>query len=165
MTFDEFSAEVCERLRADMQSIRDPEGDIHPAAFHYFEGEFVRRFKIPRGWFSSNANKEVMARTFEHVNKLMRPRYFAWESTTYVAESDLVERERAVNPDKLVRDMPGRKEVVSLLTLSRDEARYYEAEITRDGRNPPVYGEWAHHEDAIDFKGRVLDPIMRSMHA
>src|SRR3954468_9537296 len=88
MTLDEFVAEVCERLRADMQSIRDPEGDIHPALFYHFEGETLRRFKIPLNWFDSDQSRDVMTRAIAAATTLTRPRMIALEVTAYVLTAE-----------------------------------------------------------------------------
>jgi hypothetical protein len=166
MTLDEFVAEVCERLRADMQSIRSPDGDIHPALFHYFEGEALRRFKIPRSWFDSDQSKDVMTRAIAAATTLSRPRMIAFEATTYVLTAEVgtkIERvDRDGRPTSRIKDVPGRTEEVSVVAFSKAEIRFARSEITRDGRNPPTYGEW----EIItpdEIQGAMYEPLRRSM--
>lgn len=157
MTLDEFTAEVCERLRADMQSIRNPEGDIHPALFYSFDGESIRRFKIPRDWFANRNTKDVMAHAIEQATTLARPAMIAFESTAWIIERPTRDDE-GIPPS----EHPDRKEIVHVIALDRTEHVYAASEISRDGRNPPSFGDFdILHPDAIE--GALWEPLQRGM--
>jgi hypothetical protein len=163
MTLDEFVAEVCERLRADMQSIRDPEGDVHPALFYSFDGESIRRFKIPTSWFDGRAAKKVMAKAIEQATTMSRPRMIGFESTAWTIEVSEAERvDAAGQPTTSIKDVPGRREVVQVIALDRTEHRYASSEVTRDGRNPPTYGEWEIITPDT-MEGALWEPLRRGM--
>lgn len=170
MTFEEFVAEVKERLRADMQSIRHPEGDIHPALFHYFEGESLRRMKIPRSAFSSRQSKDVLVASIAEVSRLMRPVYIGFETTVWIATYDTSglskEDREAISrnemPESFTRPSkaPGRVEAVQLLAFAADDSQASNAFITRDGRNPPVFADWT----PMEFTGGlIVEPLQKSM--
>lgn len=167
MTFDDFIAEVLERLRADMGAIRDPEGDVHPALFHYFEGEMIRRFKIPKGWFASDQTKDAMTRAIATANLVARPRMIAFEVTTYMltvpaGEPEPERLDKDGRPTKWIKDVPGRTEELSVVAFSRSEIRFATSRITRDGRNPPVYGEWKVFTPN-ETQGAIYERLQRSM--
>jgi hypothetical protein len=159
VTLDEFVAEVCERLRADMQSIRHPEGDIHPALFYSFDGESIRRFKIPRSWFETRGSKDVMAHAIEQATTLARPRMIAFESTAWIVHGDVAD---GIDRDIRPSEHPDRKEIVHVIALDRAEHIYAAAEIERDGRNPPSFGAF----DVIradHIEGALWEPLQRGM--
>jgi hypothetical protein len=167
VTLDEFVAEVCERLRADMQSIRDPEGDVHPALFHWFEGEALRRMKIPRPWFDSDQTKDAMTRAIAAATVMSRPRMIAFATTTYMlvvpADKPIPPRlDKDGQPTARIKDVPGRTEELTVVAFSWDEVRFASALITRDGRNPPTFGEWVAFTPD-EAKGAIYEPLMRSM--
>jgi hypothetical protein len=158
VTLDEFVAEVCERLRADMQSLRDPEGDIHPALFYSFDAESINRFKIPRTWFESRQTKDVMAKAIEGATLMARPQMIAFETTAWVIDGDAHD----ALPDVAPSEHPKRREMVNVLALSRTEHCYAACAISRDGRNPPSYGSFdvLHPERA---EGAIFEPLQRGM--
>lgn len=167
VTLDEFVAEVLERLRADMSAIRNPGGDVHPALFHYFEGESIRRMKIPKRWFDDDRSKDAMTRAIAAANTTMRPHLFAFEVTTYMLSlsPEEVRRPRVDKdgqPTKWIKDVPGSYETLSVIAFSRAEIRFADARITRDGRNPPVYGEWEIFTPD-EMQGAIYEPLQRSM--
>lgn len=166
MNLDEFTTEVRERLRADMQAIRHPEGDIHPALFYVFETA-INRFKIPKTWFSSRSSKDAMARAIGQATKIARPRMIGWTTTSYVLEvpKENIDEYREERKTTQIKDMPGNREVVVLVTLDREGYRYLECEITRDGINPPSYGGWTVYEDIDELQGYVLEPIVEAQGA
>lgn len=47
MTLDEFVADVLESVRAEMQCVRGPDGDVQPAVYRLRADGSVRRFKLP----------------------------------------------------------------------------------------------------------------------
>lgn len=159
MTLDEFTAEVCERLRADMQSIRDPEGDIHPALFYSFDGKTIRRFKIPLNWFETGETKQVMARAIASATTLTRPRMIAFESTAWMVERRHTEAPITAPPS----EHPDRREIVHVVVLDRTDFRYRSAPIERDGRNPPTYGDWNPLDDLTGMSGTIWDQLRRGM--
>lgn len=167
MTLDEFVAEVCERLSADMAAIRSPDGDVHPALFHYFEGEFIRRFKIPKRWFDSDQTKDAMTRAIATANLVARPRMIAFEVTTYMLsvpreEVQAPRLDKDGQPTKWIKDVPGSWEDLSVVAFSRSEVRFASSRITRDDRNPPVYGEWEIFTPD-ETQGLIYERLQRSM--
>jgi hypothetical protein len=96
----------------------------------------------------------------------MRPQMIAFESTTYVLnvaaeDIDRVQAEREANP-RPIAEIPGRLEMVSVMALSRTDHCYASCEITRDGRNPPSFGEF----DIIRpdrSEGAIWEPLQRGM--
>jgi hypothetical protein len=164
VTFDEFVAEVCERLRADMQSIRHPDGDIHPALFYSFDGESIRRFKIPRSWFETRETKDVMAYAIEQATTMVRPQMIAFETTAYMLsvppeDIDRVNRERGNRP---ISEMPGRMEIVQVIAISHSDQCVASSEIARDGRNPPTFAPFeVRRPDRME--GALWEPLQRGM--
>lgn len=170
MTLEEFVAEVRERLSADMNAIRNPEGDLHPALFHYFEGERIRRMKLPKDGFADDASKRRMVTSIVMGTRVMRPTFIAFVSPAYKSEIDLRDYtpeelaliERNLRPDRMLppSEDPNRVEVLQVIAFARDNAVAWLSETTRDGKNPPAFGPWKQEPYG---GGAVVEPLQKAM--
>ena len=171
MTFNEFSAEVRERLRADMQMLRDPAGDVRPSLFIGRRG-YVQRERIPESMFASRRTKDSLTAGVAAMVLLRRITLLGWAVTTYQRSLHLPDytpeqqaqlRHGLGHPDGLMpSEAPDRIEALMLVVFSPDRAGSWIAPISRDGRNPPQYGEWE-DEQPDEISGPVFDPIQAAM--
>jgi hypothetical protein len=174
MTFDEFAAEVLRRVRAEMPTLTGPEDDIEPALFHYFEGGALRKMDLPQAWFSDRESKNRGIASIAAATRAMNPDFIAIEVTAYYAEYDFStltaeERRRAtedlVQPARLPMPSkaPHRRECVQVIALDHSKSEGWFSFIERDGRRPPVYGEWEPMGMVPD--GAIVRPLQQAMQA
>jgi hypothetical protein len=175
--FAAFSREVRERLRADMQSVRNPDGDVQPALYHYFAGSALKRIRLPWRAFDPE-RKFALADAIANATTLTQPDMIAFETTAWAvtvkARSD--EERKQAQRGRVPVDIPtpsqhpDRIEGVQLLIFSVTEAEAWWSDITRDGRNPPSFGDWRSPipeatpaEMGHEMTGRMLEPIRKAM--
>lgn len=169
MTLDEFTAEVFERVSAERQLIRHPEGDVHPALFLQAAGSLVRQ-TIPRSWFDSRGRKDRLTSLIATAVLRGRPSYVAFVHTIVYNEVDAdtltpEQREAIMEnriPEGIVAPLqnPEAKERLQVVIFSPETTVAYGSEITRDHRNPPAFGPW---EDFGAPSGLMVEPIERAM--
>src|SRR3954471_24395271 len=179
LTLASFSGEVRERVRADMQSVRNPDGDVQPAAFYYFPGGLIRRAKLPWSAFAPE-RRGHLALAVAQATRMNRPLMLPLQMTAYladVAKDDLDDEQQAAfargeYPDDWMRpsQREDRREIVLFYALDRSDAEAWSAEIPRDGSNPPSFGDWRSLVEQADageigraMTGRMVEPIRAAM--
>jgi hypothetical protein len=178
-TLASFSREVRERVRADMQSIRNPDGDVQPAAFYYFPGGAIRRVKLPWSAFAPD-RRGHLALAIAQATRMTKPLMLALQMTAYFADANLADLDDEQQAAFARREYPegwtmpsqreDRREVVWFFALDRSDAEAWMADITRDGRNPPAFGDWRPPIDAATpgemgrtMVGKMIEPIRKAM--
>jgi hypothetical protein len=171
-TLEQFGAAVCERVRADMPTIHDPEGDIQPSVFATV-GDTIERIPIPLAFFNSRQGKDLLAAGIAARVRDDRPRMLALTHTVYMLKAnvqDLTEEQlRDVAANRVPRgtlapmDHPDRIEQQHVIAFDDERTLVWTCEITRQTARPPVYGEWEPMDHPAG--GLLIEPIQEAMRA